>query len=252
MLSQGATRRSVTADSNLVTEKIKHYVLTKQLEPGDPLPTELELCNELGVSRTSVREAIKTLSALHIVAVRHGHGTFVGDLSLEPLVDGLVFKSLLNGGDDLQLLRDLVDVRATLESSFTIRGLSALNQESLTLLSALVDEMDRKAEAGEQFFDEDRRFHEVLLSPHPNELARQLVAAFWDVAQRVVPLIGLPSDEDAHETVQRHRDLLTAVSTGRSDVVAAAVDRHFEPVRRRIALVVDQPERSVPNGSSGA
>ena len=58
-----------------VTERIKHYILENKLQPGDPLPTEAELCDALGASRTSIREAVKTLNALDIVNVRHGHGT---------------------------------------------------------------------------------------------------------------------------------------------------------------------------------
>ena len=68
-------RRSTTAD------QIKQLILTRGLRPGDPLPTEAELCDILEVSRSSVREAIRTLSTLDIVDVRHGHGTYVGAMS---------------------------------------------------------------------------------------------------------------------------------------------------------------------------
>ncbi len=92
--------RPTTAD------KIKDYILTHGLQPGDSLPTETELCELLGVSRSNVREAIRTLTTLNIVSVRHGHGTFVGEMSLDALVESLVFRGVLPPGDDLQALRE--------------------------------------------------------------------------------------------------------------------------------------------------
>src|SRR5690625_4162533 len=64
---------------------IQDLILAEGLAPGDPMPTEGALCEQLGISRSSVREAMRTLASLDIVEVRHGHGTFVGQLSLSPL-----------------------------------------------------------------------------------------------------------------------------------------------------------------------
>src|SRR5690606_15222188 len=75
---RGPMRRSETAD------RIRELILTRELRTGDPLPTEAELCDALDVSRSSVREAIRSLATLDIVEVRHGHGTFVGKMSLDP------------------------------------------------------------------------------------------------------------------------------------------------------------------------
>ncbi|MFV4709587.1 FadR/GntR family transcriptional regulator, partial [Mycobacterium tuberculosis] len=82
---------------------------------GDPLPTETQMCSDLNVSRSSVREAVRTLSALDIVEVRHGRGMFVGSVSMRPMVELLAFRGLLNPGDDWRALKDIVQVRQALD-----------------------------------------------------------------------------------------------------------------------------------------
>src|SRR5690606_18496696 len=100
---------------NSAVERIQDLILVEGLVPGDPMPTESALCERLEISRSSVREAMRTLASLDIVEVRHGHGTFVGQLSLSPLVDGLLFRARLDDGNDLRALREVVELRIALD-----------------------------------------------------------------------------------------------------------------------------------------
>lgn len=77
-------------------EKIKTLILQRKLKSGDLMPTENELIELFNVSRSSLREAIKSLEALHIVDIRHGIGTFVGSSSLTPMIRGLTFYAQLH------------------------------------------------------------------------------------------------------------------------------------------------------------
>lgn len=74
---------------------IESFILEEHLQPGDPLPTENELCERLGVSRSSVREALRQLQALDIVTVHQGRGTYVGEMSLRPFAQMMVLRSSL-------------------------------------------------------------------------------------------------------------------------------------------------------------
>ena len=77
-------------------DAIKSYILRHGLHPGDRLPTESALCADLGVSRSSVREALRRLQALDIVTVRQGSGSYVGEMSMQPLVETLVLRAALD------------------------------------------------------------------------------------------------------------------------------------------------------------
>ena len=81
--------------SLVLQDKIKSLIIKQNLKSGDLMPTENELIEQLGVSRSSLREAIKSLEALHILDIRHGVGTFVSESSLVPMIRGLSFHTQL-------------------------------------------------------------------------------------------------------------------------------------------------------------
>jgi len=222
-------RRSTTA------EEIKRLILTSGLRTGDPIPTETELCQELGVSRSSVREAIRSLATLDIVEVRHGHGTVVGQMSLAPLVETLVFRGVLSPGDDLAALREVVDMRCALDLALSERVVAVHMNKDNPKLRELVDRMVACAEAEKPFLSEDRQFHTALLAPVGNQLAVQLVTAFWDIHTAVLPKLDLALPADLRQTANAHGDLYRSAQKGDGEAYRRAVVDHYEPLLRMLS-----------------
>jgi DNA-binding FadR family transcriptional regulator len=222
-------RRSTTA------EEIKRLILTSGLRTGDPIPTETELCQELGVSRSSVREAIRSLATLDIVEVRHGHGTVVGQMSLAPLVETLVFRGVLSPGDDLAALREVVDMRCALDLALSERVVAVHMNKDNPKLRELVDRMVACAEAEKPFLSEDRQFHTALLAPVGNQLAVQLVTAFWDIHTAVLPKLDLALPADLRQTANAHGDLYRSAQKGDGEAYRRAVIDHYEPLLRMLS-----------------
>lgn len=227
---RGPMRRSETAD------RIRELIVTRELRTGDPLPTEAELCDALDVSRSSVREAIRSLATLDIVEVRHGHGTFVGKMSLDPMVQALVFRGSLSSGDNLRALREIVEVRLALDLAMAEQVVGALAGSKQPELDALVAEMVERADQGQTFPEQDRAFHTRLLEAVDNQLAGQLVAAFWDIHTAVLPKLGLALPEDVQTTAHAHGDMVAAALVG--DIVGYrhAVITHYEPLQRMLEI----------------
>ncbi|MEV4481374.1 FadR/GntR family transcriptional regulator [Micromonospora coxensis] len=218
-----------------VTDRIKTYIIDNRLAPGAPLPTEAELCEALNASRSSLREAIKTLAALDIVEVRHGSGTFVGRLSLSALVESLTFRGLLSPDDDCRALLDLVEVRQLFEQGMATRIIERLDEEHLVELELAVVQLERSPSGGAAQVQADRTFHRLLMQPLGNQLVSQLTGAFWDVHAIVAPYLGMSSPEEDAEAVAAHRAMLEAARGRDVDAFTAAVAQHYAPVRRRIA-----------------
>ena len=101
-------------------DAIKSYILRHGLHPGDRLPTESELCADLGVSRSSVRDALRRIQALDIVTVRQGSGSYVGEMSMQPLVETLVLRAALDEINGAQSLHAIIDTRRALDLGIAV------------------------------------------------------------------------------------------------------------------------------------
>lgn len=211
---------------------IKDLILNRGLRPGDPMPTENELAELTGSSRPAVREAVRTLVALDILDVRHGTGTFVGQMSLRPLVDGLVFRGVLMPGNDFEALREVVEVRTVLDMALASQVVSKLAGQDAADLRALVDDMRAAADRGAVAPEADRAFHEGLAVRLGNQLYRQLVGAFWDVHATVQPHLGLPTPQDLLDTAAAHGALVDAAVAGDLPAYEKAVHEHYAPLLR--------------------
>jgi len=224
-----------TTQASTAITAIKDYILKSRLQPGDALPTESRLCKDLGVSRSSVREAVRTLVALDIVEVRHGHGMFVGQVSMRPMVESLVFRGLLKPGDDYRGLRDVVEMRVTLDTALAEQVVTAWRNRPDAALDDIVKKMEGLAVRGQLFTEQDRAFHMRLLEPLPNHLFMHLTEAFWAVHTLTVPLLDAPRPEDIVITAKAHRSMLEAAREGDVKAYLEAIEVHYAPLMDALA-----------------
>ncbi len=95
-----------------VINQIKQLLIDKKLKPGEKLPSEMEICEGLGISRGSVREAMKILSALGIVEIKVGNGTFISEKPNSNMIDSLLFSFLISNPDisEMSEFRKLIEL----------------------------------------------------------------------------------------------------------------------------------------------
>ncbi|GAB3566203.1 FadR/GntR family transcriptional regulator [Spelaeicoccus albus] len=222
-----------------VTAELKDYILSHELRPGDPFPPESTLVEQLDVSRSSLREAIRTLVALDIIEVRHGYGTIVGKMSMAPLVEGLAFKAVMNASGDMSALREVVEIRQALDLAMARDVVAALDGTEDSELAELVGAMQEKARRGRTFADEDGAFHSRLLARVGNSLAGQLISALWEVHTIVTPRLGIAPPDDIADTAAAHGEMLRCAQAGDLDGYRSAVVAHYAPLRRVLDALED-------------
>jgi DNA-binding FadR family transcriptional regulator len=215
--------------SEEITRRIIDLIIDRAMPPGAPMPTEVSLMEDIGVSRNSVREAIKALQALGIVEIRHGHGTFVGSAGSEALQTWLLFRTRTRGTTDVGRLRDLLEVREILETELTCRVARHHRPELIGELQACVTRMGRDGPDGPLA---DREFHDLICAEAGFDLARELTGLFWDVYRAAEGELGCPAPTPA-STAERHQPIVDALVLGDTDAAAKAVHQHFEEVRKR-------------------
>lgn len=216
---------------------IMELILDRELEAGDPLPTENELSLALGVGRNTLRESLKVLQALGVIEIRHGFGMFVAPSNFEALADGLTFRGRLSLRHQGLEAQQLVDVRQALESGLIGSSIDAMSTEQLASIGEAVVRMETLAAQGENFTEADAEFHSRLFEPLANDLLYNLMGVFWKVYRKIHVEIGAESD-DLMATAAIHREIYKAVRAKDKPLAAELLNRHFDGIRNRISEVV--------------
>ena len=150
--------------SNEAIEKIKDMIVSGQLRPGDRLPPEQDLAAELGMSRNMLREAVRALSVINVLDVRHGDGTFVTTLSPSLLLDALTFIADFQHDDSVL---NFIEVRKLLEPTATARAAAVILDEELAGLAELLETMQEDI-AMEDLVLKDAEFHRRIVAAAGN------------------------------------------------------------------------------------
>lgn len=236
----GAKSRPRTAldNQNFIKEQVKSLILTGDLHPGDPLPTEQQLMSQLGVGRHPLREAMKALEAVGIVEIRHGHGTYVGTLSLRSLEDGLAFRMTQSMAGDLSDVRDVLDVREALEVGLADQVIAHYRGAGYERLAEIVETMEQMAAQGQTFAEQDLDFHRTLYMPLDNRFIIDLLSVFWRTFAEVNE--RLPGDHYTPADAARwHRNLLEAIKKNSAGDFTRAMKDHFTGIRVRFDATGD-------------
>ena len=223
------TQIPVVKRSTATIEAIKSYCLNNRLKPGDSLPTEATLCAVLGVSRSSVREALRTLEALDIVSARQGLGWFVGDMSLQPMIDTLMLRFALDQASGNESLRQVVALRRYLDMGIAPQVVTTMMGSEDPELDQLVEDMLTRAQAREWYTDQDIAFHQAILVKLNNPLLEQLTSAMWLIHQAFLSTLEQPVGS-LEETALAHQHMLEAARAGDLDAYYIAVNEHYGPL----------------------
>ena len=158
--------------------EIRGYIMRNHLEPGDLLPTEQQLCAQLGVSRNVLREAIKSMELMGMVEACPGRGTEVREFTMDFVFQNALFFRL---AEDEKKIRQMFDIRKTLELGYMRQAFDSIRQEDIARMREIVLRMRVSWEESGAFAREDREFHRLLFSAVGNPVLMSLLNAIWAV-----------------------------------------------------------------------
>jgi GntR family transcriptional repressor for pyruvate dehydrogenase complex len=214
-----------------VAGRLLERIVDGRYPPGSRLPTEPDLCGEMGVSRVTLREAVKSLQQRGVVSVEQGRGTFVNPEARWSPFDPVLLAARTAGpdGPDPEWAKKLLEVRRMVEVG--VAGLAAERRDDtdLAAMRAQLDAMRdaRRAADVRAFAEADLAFHDAVLAAAGNEL----IAALFDPISRLVHESRLatsrPADRQAH-ALRAHRSIYRSIAAADGAAASLAMQRHID------------------------
>jgi GntR family transcriptional repressor for pyruvate dehydrogenase complex len=211
-----------------VAKQIERLIL-KKLSPGDKLPGERELAELLGVSRSSIRDAIRRLELMGLVQPRQGAGTVVREISAEALVTPL--SNVI--ANKRQLVGELLDFRKMLEPPLAARAAEHARLKEIAEMEEILRRQDKRVRRGEAAIEEDTEFHYSIALASGNSVVLKVIDVIMDMLRetrtRSLQIEGRPQKSFAG-----HRRILAAIKRGDAEGAELAMRQHIEDVEKMV------------------
>jgi DNA-binding FadR family transcriptional regulator len=211
---------SVSVVNNVVNQ-ISALILERRFVSGERIPTEIELGAQLGVSRNSIREAIKILNAVGILEVKRGKGTFVASTVTPTFFDPLIFSLILEPRSN----KDLYELRMMFDSMVLFCAIERITQTQIQELEMIVErtrEMfskERYLDDIEYYMSQDVLFHKCLLETTGNPLIQRIGHSILEFIPEYVKK-SIQQDQGILRSINNHKEIIrTLKGRDRSKII---------------------------------
>jgi GntR family transcriptional repressor for pyruvate dehydrogenase complex len=212
-----------------IVQRFHALIREGSLEHGAKLPAERVLAEQLKVSRSSVREAIRTLELQGLVVSKHGSGTFINTQCLDA-VTTLMTSNLGEGlGVGEAQLRDIFEVRHLLEPQLAALAAQRATPKDVERLAAILEEQQRQIMEGETGVDADTEFHFALATATHNTALVKVVSAVEDVLRQSRDQ-SLQQPGRPERSLASHHQILGMVRAGNHLGAREAMEHHLTAV----------------------
>lgn len=224
-----------------IVRQIQAAIRDNELEEGDRLPTERELAETFGVSRSVVREAIKVLSAQGLVESRQGSGLYVRNRPIESVSRAIV----LSVSPDLMSVDRLFEFRKLLEVDAARLAAMRASSEQIAALAAVLESYEPAPDGGpnwERFAAVDNAIHAQIAEAAGNPYLTVMVESVRELMQDIVVLIAdHPGSID--DAMRHHRSIVNAIAQRDAERAAAEMDAHVGYTAGVVQLQADTDDR---------
>jgi DNA-binding FadR family transcriptional regulator len=218
-------------------EKIKAMIVAGELRPGDRLPREVDLAERLGLSRNSLREAVKALSLIRVLDVRQGDGTYVTSLAPQLLLDALNFIVDFHRDDTVL---EFFEVRRILEPAATALAALRMTDDDVRALRKVLAGLSDDAGIDELVAN-DLEFHHRIASGAGNTLLCSLIDSLSGPTTRARIWRGLTQAGAVERTREQHAAILDAIATRRPELARSWATVHVAGVEDWLRVALQEP-----------
>ena len=211
-----------------IVQQVLGLIENGKLKRGDQLPSERELTEAFKVSRTTVREAIRTLESMKLLQCRQGNGTYVLASSEEALIQPLA-AALFNANDNI---RDIFYIRKIVEPHVASLAAENATPQEIEGMENILSEQETCIGRGESVLDTNTLFHNRLAGAAKNRVMERLLLALIDLLHQAREDYLSESERNARakRSLEGHKKILNAVKNGNGDVALTLMLQHLEDI----------------------
>lgn len=206
--------------------RIKDMIVSGELEPGSRLPPEKELSDTLGLSRNSLREAVKALEVIRVLDVRRGDGTYVTSLQPKLLLEAMSFVVDLHQDDSVL---EILQVRRMLEPQAAALAARSIDDKQLADVRLLLEELASDADI-EALVAHDVEFHSRIVAAAGNTYLTSLLDSLSSHTVRARIWRGITEGGSVERTLDEHRAILQALERHDAELAQALMTSHVSGV----------------------
>ncbi len=221
-------------------EKIKAMIVTGELGPGDRLPKENDLAERLGLSRNSLREAVKALSLIRVLDVRQGDGTYVTSLEPNLLLDAMSFVVDFHRDDTVL---DFLAVRRILEPAATALAALHMSDADIAELGELLGELEDSPTV-EALVANDLEFHRRIALGAGNTVLCSLLDGLSGPTTRARIWRGLTQQGAVDKTREQHTAICDAIEARQPEVARSWATVHIAGVEQWLRRTLVESEKT--------
>jgi DNA-binding FadR family transcriptional regulator len=207
-------------------EKIKGMIVSGEMRPGDRLPREADLAERLGLSRNSLREAVKALSLIRVLDVRQGDGTYVTSLAPGLLLDALSFVVDFHRDDTVL---EFLEVRRILEPSATALAAQRMTDDDVEGLRTVLAELGEEPSI-DALVANDLEFHRRIAAGSGNNVLCSLIDSLSGPTTRARIWRGLTQEGAVAKTREQHAAILEAIASRQPELARSWATVHVAGV----------------------
>lgn len=206
--------------------KIKDMIISGELSAGDRLPPEKELSEKLGLSRSSLREAVKALEIIRVLDVRRGDGTYVTSLEPKLLTEAMTF--IVDLHQDETIL-DIFEVRRILEPAAAAMAAGRITPEQIAALRATMENINDETSV-ESLVEHDLIFHDLIATAANNSYLSSVLDGLSSSTVRARIWRGLTQEKAVDRTLSEHAAIIEALERGDAELAKSLLTVHISGV----------------------
>ncbi|YCK34716.1 FadR/GntR family transcriptional regulator [Actinomadura sp. ATCC 39365] len=223
------------AVTDAAIDKIKQMILSGELTPGDRLPKEADLAERLGLSRNSLREAVRALALINVLDVRQGDGTYVTSLEPHLLLDTMSFVLDLHRDDTVI---QFFEVRRILEPAATALATELMREEDIEELRRILDSLPAQPTV-EELVANDLEFHQRIARGSGNSVLCSFIESLSGPTTRARVWRGLTQEGAMEKTREQHTAIYEAIAARQPDVARSWATVHVAGVEAWLRKALD-------------